>query len=89
MNEFSHYSGCRLRDPDNCSGCALTMGGKEGPNYAGWPISYLKNGRSIPAKWQDALKKELASDNRAYSENLKRIITEIGSESLKAIVKGE
>lgn len=72
MSEFSHYKGCRFKDPDNCSGCALTTGGDEGPNYAGWPIAYLQNGRLIPKKWMGALKNELnRTDNLAYTENLK------------------
>ncbi len=68
--EFSHYDGCRNRDPDNCQGCALTKGGAEGPNYAAWPLAYMQNGRTIPSKWIGAFKRELASDNKLYADNI-------------------
>lgn len=29
----------------------VITGGKEGPNYAAWPISYVRHGRIIPEKW--------------------------------------
>jgi hypothetical protein len=77
--EFEHYPGCRLRDPDNCSGCALTHGGEEGPNYAAWPLVYMENNRTIPAKWRKAFERELArTDNPAYVENLKRTMAKHG-----------
>ena len=69
-SEFHHYEGCRMRDPDNCSGCALTSGGFEGPNYSGWPLVYIENHRVIPAKWREALARELKSKNLAYSNNI-------------------
>ncbi len=76
--EFNHYPGCGLRDPDNCSGCALTMGGPEGPNYAAWPLVYMENGRTIPAKWRDAFRLEMESDNRPYADNVKATMEKLG-----------
>lgn len=77
-NEFLHYPGCNGRDPDNCSGCALTTGGLEGPNYSAWPLAYMVNKRAIPAKWFAAFERELASDNRAYAENIRKHIAQHG-----------
>lgn len=78
--EFEHYKGCRFRDPDNCGGCALTHGGEEGPNYSAWPLAYMANGRTIPAKWRKAFLKELArTDNELYVANIKRHIAECGA----------
>lgn len=77
-HEFDHYDGCKHRDPDNCSGCALTTGGEEGPNYAGWPLAYMANKHTIPAKWFSAFERELASDNRAYADNIKKHIVQYG-----------
>lgn len=74
MNEFSHYPGCGMKDPDNCSGCALTTGGPEGPNYAGWPISYEMFGRRIPTKWKNAFELQRQSDNRSYAEGLEAMV---------------
>ena len=82
MSEFNHYDGCKFKDPDNCSGCALTTGGKDGPNYAAWPISYLRNNRPIPRKWIGALLKELNSDNKAYVENIRKHLKMRGLENL-------
>jgi hypothetical protein len=73
-SEFNHYDGCGLRDPDNCSACALTTGGPEGPNYSAWPLAYMQNRRTIPAKWLDAFVAELASDNKIYAANVRRHI---------------
>jgi hypothetical protein len=70
-SEFQHYDGCHYRDPDNCQGCALTTGGKEGPNYSAWPLVYIENHRVIPAKWHEAFERELKSSNRAYADNIK------------------
>lgn len=71
-NEFQHYPGCRNRDPDNCSACALTDTRQAAPNYAAWPLAYMENGRAIPAKWRDAFKAELArTDNLPYVEHIK------------------
>ncbi len=76
MSEFTHYQGCRGKDPDNCSACALLNAGEEGPNYAGWPISFIQSGRSIPTRYKEALKRELErTDNPAYVENLKRLLS--------------
>lgn len=81
--EFTHYTGCK-GDPDNCSACALTTpvmidygtypnhNKRMGINYAGWPLSYMQNGRRIPQKFFDYLLEELESDNLPYVENLKR-----------------
>lgn len=79
MSEFTHYSGCRLKDPDNCSACALTTPimidygngvQRMGINYSGWPLSYMQNGRAIPKKFYGYLLEELESDNKAYVTNL-------------------
>ena len=69
-SEFDHYPGCKYRDPDNCSGCALTKGGYRGPNYSAWPLAYIESHRPIPAKWKRALEMETRSENKAYADNL-------------------
>lgn len=76
--EFDHYSGCHFRDPDNCSGCALTDQRQERPNYSAWPLAYMENHRVIPAKWRQAFKDELASSNTAYADNVKRTMDRLG-----------
>ena len=76
--EFLHYDGCRHNDPDNCSGCALTTGGKDGPNYSGWSLVYIENHRIIPAKWRKAFEYQLKSDNKAYANNLAAKVEEHG-----------
>jgi hypothetical protein len=79
MSEFTHYTGCGRKDPLNCSACALTTGGEEGPNYAGWPLVYLIHGRTIPKVWDGALKRELErTDNPAYVQNLKQQLEKKG-----------
>lgn len=71
-NEFQHYPGCRHRDPENCSGCALTDERQDAPNYAAWPLVYMENDRRIPAKWREAFKAEMMrEDNPAYAANVK------------------
>lgn len=78
-SEFEHYTGCRFRDPDNCSGCALSSTQTEAPNYAAWPLVYIENHRTIPARWKPALREELArTDNPAYVENLKQTMEHHG-----------
>lgn len=77
--EFEHYPGCRHRDPDNCSGCALTDTKQAQPNYAAWPLVYMENGRAIPAKWREAFKREFRrTDNLRYVENLKTTMSRCG-----------
>lgn len=77
--EFDHYQGCKHRDPDNCSGCALTDERQESPNYAAWPIAYMENGRAIPAKWRTAFHAEMnRTDNPAYTNNIRQHIAEYG-----------
>ena len=76
--EFEHYPGCGHNDPDNCSGCALTDKRQEAPNYSGWPLVYMENGRAIPAKWREAFKRELQSDNIPYAANIKRTMKRCG-----------
>lgn len=80
MSEFSHYGNHRPgTDMENCSACVLECSGEEGPNYAGWPLSFIKNGRSIPFKYRKALANELKrTDNPAYVKNLKTQLTAIG-----------
>jgi hypothetical protein len=78
-NEFQHYPGCKHRDPDNCSGCALTDERQESPNYAAWPLAYMENRRTIPAKWREAFKREMnQTDNVPYAENVKRTLAKYG-----------
>lgn len=71
--EFEHYPGCRHRDPDNCSGCALTDTRQDVPNYAAWPLVYVENGRTIPAKWREAFRREMSAENenQAYARNIR------------------
>jgi hypothetical protein len=97
MNEFTHYSNHRPgSDLDNCGACALTtptmIDGKIGINYAGWPLSYLANGRSIPLKFYGFLREELQRrDNLPYLENLRAKLTAAGYdvEKITAGVKNE
>lgn len=78
-NEFQHYPGCGNYDPDNCSACALTDTRQAAPNYAAWPLAYIENHRSIPAKWRDAFKTELArTDNPTYVANIRAKMKEHG-----------
>ena len=71
-NEFSHYTGCNGRDPDNCSACALTDTRQDAPNYAAWPLAYMENGRTMPSKWRDAFAAEMnRADNPAYAANVR------------------
>jgi hypothetical protein len=77
-NEFAHYPGCKYRDTDNCSGCALTNLNQDAPNYAAWPLAYMENRRTIPAKWRNAFKAEMISDNELYANNIKRTIAKYG-----------
>jgi len=89
MSEFQHYSNhiSSSRHADNCGACALEnpmmidYGNgveKMGINYAGWPLSYMQNGRRIPIRFMDYLLEELESDNLAYVENLKNKLKEHG-----------
>lgn len=78
-NEFSHYPGCKGRDPDNCSACALTDTRQDAPNYSGWPLAYMENNRAIPAQWRDAFKSELArKDNIPYVMNVEATMAKRG-----------
>jgi len=75
-NEFRHYDGCNRKDPDNCGACALTtpqmIDGKLGINYAGWPLSYLENGRAFPPSFLPFLRDELLrTDNMPYVNNIR------------------
>jgi hypothetical protein len=77
--EFDHYQGCNHNDPDNCSGCALTDTRQDAPNYSAWPLVYMENRRSIPAKWREAFRAEMnRTDNMPYVENIKRTIAKYG-----------
>lgn len=78
-NEFSHYPGCNRRDVDNCGACALTDTRQAAPNYSAWPLAYMENGRTIPAKWRDAFKAEMErTDNPAYAANVKATLAKHG-----------
>lgn len=79
-NEFTHYVGCNRRDTDNCGACALTDERQATPNYAGWPLAYMENRRTIPAKWRGAFKAELArTDNPSYRANLAATLARMGA----------
>jgi len=77
--EFEHYQGCRNRDPENCGACALTDLRQSKPNYEGWPLAYMENGRTVPAKWREAFYDEFKStDNPAYAANLRATLAKHG-----------
>jgi hypothetical protein len=79
MNEFTHYTGCKGNDNDNCSACALLNADRRGPNYAGWPLAFIASGRRIPQRYFDALIVETErKDNPAYTENLNKKLKEHG-----------
>lgn len=65
-------------DTDNCSYCALTQGGDDGPNYAGWARIYIEAGVAIPNRWREEFQKELNSDNRLYGYALRKSILTFG-----------
>jgi len=65
-------------DADNCGYCALTHGGSDGPNYAGWARIYVEAQRPIPSKWRAAFMDELNSDNKAYAHALRRSMMTFG-----------
>jgi hypothetical protein len=65
-------------DTDNCGFCALTHGGLDGPNYAGWARIYIEAGKAMPEKWRGAFERELASDNHHYAVALRRSIATFG-----------
>ena len=91
-SEFDHYDGCRRKDVDNCSGCALTNLRQDAPNYAAWPLVYMENGRISPKIWKRAFLNELKSSNRPYAANLKRHIRDDGarfSDGTRAVVLGD
>ena len=78
-NEFKHYDGCNHRDTANCSACALTAEWQDSPNYAAWPLAYMENHRTIPAKWREAFKSELnRADNPRYAENVRQTMVKHG-----------
>jgi hypothetical protein len=71
---------------DNCGACALE-GRKvgddheprvEGPNYSGWARMYVEAKRPIPLMWRGAFARELASDNQAYADALRKSIMTFG-----------
>ena len=78
-NEFNHYPGCKHRDPDNCGACALTDLRQDRPNYSGWPLVYMENGRPVPAKWRRAFAAELArTDTPGYARKLRETLAKYG-----------
>lgn len=76
MSEFTHYGHRTVKDMENCSACVLLYS-KNKPDYAAWPLSFIRNGRPIPAKYLKALKEELLSDNKAYVDHLKDELAKI------------
>ena len=78
-NEFKHYDGCKHNDTSNCSACALTATWQAAPNYSAWPLAYMENGRTVPAKWRGAFNAELArTDNQPYVDNIRAKIAQHG-----------
>lgn len=82
---FQHNHAHRDKSPDvrrNCGACALMgyepRGGwgdgfsvkRDGPNYAGWARVYVEAVRAIPKKWEEAFRRELRSNNKAYARAL-------------------
>lgn len=92
-SEFSHYDGCKRRDVDNCSACALTNLRQSEPNYSAWPLAYMSNGRTIPAKWKAAfIRNATQTNNLPYAANVRKHIREHGarfSDGTRAIVDGD
>lgn len=98
-NVFTHYSSGHSehghKDMENCGACVLLYSGKEGPNYAAWPLAFIENGRRIPSKYIGALRLELRrTDNMPYLNNLKdklwaagynvdELLTDYDAETLK------
>lgn len=78
-SEFEHYNGCGHKDPDNCSGCALTFLRQDEPNYSAWPLAYMENDRAIPTKWKQAFLANFLSKNLPYVANLKKHVRENGA----------
>ena len=78
-SEFSHYDGCGHKDPDNCSGCALTNLRQTEPNYSAWPLVYMENHVAIPTKWKGPFLRQFQSKNRPYALNLLRVVREEGA----------
>ena len=66
-------------DADNCSYCALTTGGDDGPNYAGWARLYVEARVPIPERWRAAFQREVDSGNKAYASALQRSIATFGA----------
>ena len=77
-SEFQHYDGCKHRDPDNCSACALTDTRQDAPNYRAWPLAYMENRRAIPAKWREAFRAEMNSENALYAANVRETMARLG-----------
>lgn len=81
---------------DNCGACVLA--GRrtgddhhpdvEGPNYAGWARVYVEATRQIPPQWARAFARELASDNQAYADALRRSIATFGVRGVPYRVHG-
>lgn len=83
-NCFRHWHGSdKSRDVRmNCGACALEgyeprrgwgdgfSVKRDGPNYAGWARVYVEACRVIPNKWKGAFRRELRSDNKAYTQAL-------------------
>lgn len=77
-SEFKHYEGCK-GDVANCSACALTDIRQERPNYAAWPLAYMENNRTIPAKWRAAFVEEMTQTrNVPYADNIKATLARCG-----------
>lgn len=78
-SEFDHYPNCGHRDPDNCSGCALTDLRQAVPNYSAWPLAYMENRRTVPIKWRKAFAREFTQTrNIPYAENCARHLEKYG-----------
>jgi uncharacterized protein YbdZ (MbtH family) len=49
----------------------------------------MENNRTIPAKWREAFKRELRSDNTAYAENVRRTMERLGVRFSDGLPLGE
>lgn len=81
-----HDHNLRDSSPDvreNCGACTLNGYHPKGErrdfiSYAGWARVYIQAGKRINKSLHYAFLAELASDNRAYAEALKKDILEFG-----------
>ena len=56
----------------------LQMRDKRHPTTPRRPLVYMENNRAIPAKWRQAFKCEMMSENTAYADNIKYTMDRLG-----------